>query len=60
MLSTAALITSQKRNSRIPTAIALRNARSDAPAPVSRPTGKPMKIVAPAMIPSTTICSCGM
>src|SRR3954447_11064773 len=48
---------SQNRNSRMPIARAFRNARVDDFRRGARPTGRPRKIVAPAIPPSRTTCA---
>ena len=53
--STAAARTSQRRNSRIPVAIALKKAFNLTSTDCRRPSGSPRKIVAPATAPSRTI-----
>jgi hypothetical protein len=47
--------TSQKRKSRMPMAVALRNARIGIDGLRTRPMGRPRKMVKPAMAPSARI-----
>ena len=55
MGSHAAEKTSHTRNSRMPMAVALRKTFREGEAPRMRPTGSPMRIVAPAMNPSNRV-----
>src|SRR5204863_5938854 len=53
--SIASLSTSQNRNSRIPVAVAVKNAFTLGDSPCIRPIGSPMKIVSPAIAPSSKV-----